>query len=240
MQSLVGMLQTLGPDGEVELRCGSHVARLLTKLPMEMRANFRRQMFHRPGHTHTLLDLAEWLRYESGCQGYDNLTDTRAQGLPGYRAEKHRSRPSATVLHGAESCMLNTVSRPESQSSFAQRWKGKAKPYCPDCEDTHHFLNKCPHFQKLNKENIIELIRVNRRCWRCGRAHQAAQCDLKKFCDVCQAKHLRVLHDANTHPKAEQPKSESCLVNTSTEVLYLDIPSDHFQSSAESRQSFTA
>ncbi len=37
VQSLVGMLQTLGPDGEVELRCGSHVARLLTKLPMEMR-----------------------------------------------------------------------------------------------------------------------------------------------------------------------------------------------------------
>ncbi len=227
VQSLVGMLQTLGPDGEVELRCGSHVARLLTKLPMEMRANFRRQMFHRPGHTHTLLDLADWLRYESWCQGYDNLTDTRAQGLPGYRAEKRRSRPSATVLHGAESCTLNPVSRPESQSSFAQRWKGKAKPYCPYCEDTQHFLNKCPHFQKLNKEKIIEWIRVNRRCWRCGRAHQAAQCDLKKLCDVCQGKHLRVLHDVNSHPKAEQPKSESCLVNTSTEVLYLDKPSDH-------------
>ncbi|RXN34854.1 guanine nucleotide-binding subunit alpha-12 isoform X2 [Labeo rohita] len=42
VQSLVGMLQTLGPDGEVELKCGSHVARLLTKLPIEMRANFRR------------------------------------------------------------------------------------------------------------------------------------------------------------------------------------------------------
>jgi len=40
VQSLVGMLQTLGSDGEVEQRCGSHVARLLTKLPMEMRANF--------------------------------------------------------------------------------------------------------------------------------------------------------------------------------------------------------
>ncbi len=25
VQSLVGMLKTLGPDGEVELRCGSHV-----------------------------------------------------------------------------------------------------------------------------------------------------------------------------------------------------------------------
>ncbi|RXN18778.1 guanine nucleotide-binding subunit alpha-12 isoform X2 [Labeo rohita] len=33
VQSLVGMLQTLGPDGEVELKCGSHVARLLTTSP---------------------------------------------------------------------------------------------------------------------------------------------------------------------------------------------------------------
>ncbi len=40
VQSLVGMLKTLGPDGEVELRCGSHVARLLTKLPPELRAKF--------------------------------------------------------------------------------------------------------------------------------------------------------------------------------------------------------
>ncbi len=44
---------------------------------------------------------------------------------------------------------------------------------------------------------------------------------------MCQGKHLKVLHDANSCPKAEQPKSESCLVNTSTEVLYLDKPSDH-------------
>ncbi len=65
VQSLVGMLKTLGTDGEVELRCGSHVARLLTKLPPELRANFRCQMFHRPGSTHTLLDLAEWLQFES-------------------------------------------------------------------------------------------------------------------------------------------------------------------------------
>lgn len=35
IQSLVGMLKTLGPDGEVELLCSSHVARLLSKLPPE-------------------------------------------------------------------------------------------------------------------------------------------------------------------------------------------------------------
>lgn len=32
IQSLVGLLQTLGPAGEIELHCGSHLARLLSKL----------------------------------------------------------------------------------------------------------------------------------------------------------------------------------------------------------------
>ncbi len=221
------MLQTLGPDGEVELKCGSHVARLLTKLPIEMRANFRRLMFHRPGHTPTLLDLAEWLRYESWCQGYDNPSDIRAPGLSGYRAEKRRSKPIATVLHGAESYASNQATRQEVQSSSALRRKGKVKPYCPYCEGTEHFLNRCPAIQKLTREEVVEWIKVNKRCWRCGRGHQAAQCDLKRLCDVCQGKHLRVLHDANARPKVEQPKAESCLVSTSTEVLYLDRPSSH-------------
>ena len=38
IQALVGMLKTLGADGEVELQCGSHVGRLLSKLPPEQRA----------------------------------------------------------------------------------------------------------------------------------------------------------------------------------------------------------
>ncbi|KAL0204483.1 hypothetical protein M9458_002501, partial [Cirrhinus mrigala] len=56
-------------------------------------------------------------------------------------------------------------------------------------------------------------------------SHQAAQCDLKRLCTLCQGKHLRVLHNMNTHPAAEPPKEESCPVNTSNEVLYLDQPS---------------
>uniref|UniRef100_A0AAV2ME43 C1q domain-containing protein n=1 Tax=Knipowitschia caucasica TaxID=637954 RepID=A0AAV2ME43_KNICA len=57
IQSLVGMLKTLGPDGEVELQCGSHVARLLSKLPPEQRADFRRCVYNRSGQTYTLNDL---------------------------------------------------------------------------------------------------------------------------------------------------------------------------------------
>lgn len=41
VRALVGMLKTLGPDGEVELKCGSHVSRLLSKLPAELRSEFR-------------------------------------------------------------------------------------------------------------------------------------------------------------------------------------------------------
>ncbi|XP_073789994.1 uncharacterized protein [Danio rerio] len=224
VQSLVGMLQTLGPDGEVELRCGSHVARLLTKLPIEMRANFRRQMFNRHGHTHTLLDLAEWLRYESWCQGYDNPTEVRFQRPPSYRVEKRHSKPAATVLHGSESYMPNQAIRPESQNSCVEKGKVKAKPYCPYCDCTEHFLNKCPKIQNLTSEEVREWIRAKKRCWRCGRSHQAAQCDLKRLCSVCQGKHLKVLHDVNTLSKHEHAKAESCLVSTSTEVLYLDRP----------------
>lgn len=65
IQSLVGLLKTLGPEGEIELNCGSHVARLLTKLPAEQRADFRRHQFKQPGTSHTLHDLSQWLSYES-------------------------------------------------------------------------------------------------------------------------------------------------------------------------------
>ncbi|XP_052405908.1 uncharacterized protein LOC127951863 [Carassius gibelio] len=222
VQSLVGMLQTLGPDGEVELRCGSHVARLLTKLPPEMRANFRRQMFQHSGHTHTLLDLAKWLRYESWCQGYDSTSGISGQGTSGYRVERKRSRPAATVLHGSESGQGRAI---KTEGPSVQQRKSRVKPYCPFCECTEHFLNKCPAIQKLTKEEVIEWIRINKRCWRCGRAHMAAQCDLKRLCDVCNGKHLRVLHDANSRSSAEPPKSENCLVSTSTDVLYVDRPS---------------
>ena len=72
VQSLVGMMRTLGSEGEAELQCGSHVARLLSKLPPEQRAEFRRGT-----QTHTLPDLSEWLRYESWCQGSEGQLAVR-------------------------------------------------------------------------------------------------------------------------------------------------------------------
>lgn len=58
-------------------------------------SNFQRQMFHHPGHTHTLLDLGEWLRYKSWFQDYDIPSDIRTQGLSSYQAEKRYQKVSS-------------------------------------------------------------------------------------------------------------------------------------------------
>lgn len=101
IQSLAGLLKTLGPEGESELNCGSHVARLLTKLSAEQRAYFRRHRFKQPGTLHILHELSEWLRYKSWCLSFDSQVSARTS------RERQPTRPdtcsgklSVTVLHG--------------------------------------------------------------------------------------------------------------------------------------------
>ncbi|KAI3377067.1 hypothetical protein L3Q82_000276 [Scortum barcoo] len=102
VQSLVGML-TLGSEGEAELKCGSHVARLLSKLPPEQRAEFRRCMFHRGTQTHTLPDLSEWLKYESWCQDSEGQLALRGpREKPAPRPEGRQSNRPITVPHGGK------------------------------------------------------------------------------------------------------------------------------------------
>lgn len=66
VQALVGLLNTLGTEGEIGLSFVSHVAQLLTKLPPELRTGFRRS--NEPCTVCTLIDLAKWLKFESWCQ----------------------------------------------------------------------------------------------------------------------------------------------------------------------------
>ncbi len=101
VQSLVGMLRTLGSEGEAELQCGSHVARPLSKLPPEQRAEYHRCMFHRGSRTHTLPDLSEWLKYESWCQDSEGQLAVRgAKEKPVPRPDGRQSYRPTTVLHG--------------------------------------------------------------------------------------------------------------------------------------------
>ena len=62
------MLEQLGNSGQTKQWCGSHVSRLLGKLPHDLRANFRRYVYPIRTPIPTLLDLADWLEYEVKVQ----------------------------------------------------------------------------------------------------------------------------------------------------------------------------
>ncbi|KAK7878202.1 hypothetical protein WMY93_034382, partial [Mugilogobius chulae] len=215
VQSLVGLLQTLGPEGEVELNCGSHVARLLSKLPVEQRADFRRHTFKQTRGSCTLLDLSEWLRYESWCQGFDPQPTPQVASNPNKVRPPlkydSRGKPGVSVFHSADESVLPPKVSPEI-----------VKTYCAYCENTDHHLGQCSEVAKLSKEQLKEWIQVNRRCWRCARAHLAAQCTLKKPCSKCNGKHLLVLHEVNVRNEkvsVDAVEPESCLTVSASAFL---------------------
>ncbi|KAL0152885.1 hypothetical protein M9458_051818 [Cirrhinus mrigala] len=179
VQSLVGLLRTLGHDGELELSCGSHVARLLNKLPPEQRAEFRRHMFRQPGSTPNLVDFSNWLRYETSCHSYD------AELMP---KSSYAGKRSVAILHGVgtSSAPSSSWSPPTVESAMPRRGSVQpAKPantkrYCPFCNASEHYLSQCTSFAQITPDKVKTWIRSHSRCWRCARSHHAAQCDLKK------------------------------------------------------------
>ncbi len=80
-------------------------------------------------------------------------SDTRVQGSLGHKAERRHSRLAATMLHGTESSADSKTVKQEVQES---KGRGKIKPYCPYCEGSEHFLNKCQAIQKLSREEVVE------------------------------------------------------------------------------------
>lgn len=62
------MLEQLGDAGRTELKCGSHVTRLLAKLPHDMLANLKCVINPIERPILSLLDLSEWLEYEVRIQ----------------------------------------------------------------------------------------------------------------------------------------------------------------------------
>lgn len=161
------------------MHCGSHVARLLSKLPPERRADFRCHMLHRPGVTYSLVNLSEWLKYESWCQSYDDQTakgESRDKRDP--RAALQSRRTTATVLTGSgNSAEVRTTTY--SPAKVDEKAKGRPMVYCSYCQNSEHAFNQCPKIPTFTKDQLSEWIRTNRRCWRCGLVHQAAHCGQK-------------------------------------------------------------
>ncbi|KAJ8403170.1 hypothetical protein AAFF_G00353870 [Aldrovandia affinis] len=225
VRALVGMLEQLGEDGHIELRCGSHVARLLRKLPQDLRATFRRYLYSWRDGVPSLMDFAEWLEYElviqEGGDRLDRIGDGQGEKSKPKEGDKSKraARKTTTVLHGAAQDTAPHAG--PAEVSAPQEALDKPKAYCPYCSNTQHFLDQCLNFKQLTKEQKATWVKSNNRCWRCGRRHQAAQCRLKVLCKTCKRKHLEALHDVNLRP-AKREVAAGAEVKSSTDVLYLD------------------
>ncbi len=232
IRALVGMLEQLGGYGRTELTCGSHVSRLLTKLPHDLRANFKRYVNPLKTPIPTLLDLAEWMEYEVRVQedGTQFNTDSSGERMSSHREQRRGLKVShkpTAIFHGSEQRQALDSESVQQSAVSEVRSQEKPKKYCPFCNTTQHYLNQCSNFKLLTKEQIVTWIRSNKRCWKCGRDHQAGQCTLKAKCKKCQRRHLEVLHEVNNERSAYSTKATgeiSQSTSNTVETLYVDRP----------------
>lgn len=225
IQSLVGMLRTLEGQNGYELRCGSHVDRLLSKMPPSYRDGFveycLNQGILRTGtdQTYTLPDLSSWLQLKSQAK----RIASRAASLYNYEAPKPPKKDQRPFNRSKEksTAFLLTASGDQSpKGRFSQpKSSSKPKPYCPHCDNKEHFLNACTEFKKLNTNQVVRWIKDGLRCWKCGRSHKPDVCTLKRPCNTCKEQHLTVLHDA-----VQQTQKSVLMVTSPTAKVYLDRP----------------
>ncbi len=183
-----------------------------------MRANFKRYVHPLRIKIPTLMNLADWLEYEMEIQ-QSGLRLGCGEGKEGTESKKDRrqdSRPrkTTTILHGAEP----PPTTPEKPSPPTNTAPEKVTTHCPYCNNSLHFLDQCSNFSHLTKEQKSTWVKSNKKCWRCGRGHQAAQCRLKITCKTCSGKHVTALHDVNSRPAGENASH----VSSASDVLYLD------------------
>ncbi|XP_073789840.1 uncharacterized protein [Danio rerio] len=225
VQSLVGMLRTLEGQNGYELMCGSHVDRLLSKLPPAYRDSFVEYCLSRgilqtgTDRTYTLPDLATWLEIKSQAKRISNRAAAlfpsdlaKPQGKPTtYSRPKERFTP---VLLTSE----RSINRPDTAAQRSST-KVKPRPYCPHCDSRDHYLNACEQFKKLTTAQVTTWIREGKRCWRCGRTHDVGVCNLKRLCSVCKELHLTVLHDS-----VQDTSRAVLMVSLPPTRIYLDRP----------------
>ncbi|XP_052412579.1 uncharacterized protein LOC127957915 [Carassius gibelio] len=225
VQSLVGMLRTLEGQNGFELLCGSHVDRLLSKLPAAYRDSFVEYCLSKgilqtgTDKTYTLPDLATWLEIKSQAKRISNRAAALFQSdLPkSYGKPTTSTRPKerfTPVLLTSERAMKGPDAAAQKSSS-----KPKPRPYCPHCDSREHYLNACDQFKKLTTAQIITWIKEGKRCWRCGRTHAVEVCNLKRTCGVCKELHLTVLHDS-----VDDTSRAVLMVSLPPTRIYLDHP----------------
>ncbi|XP_038075608.1 uncharacterized protein LOC119743278 [Patiria miniata] len=222
VSSLVGMLESLDGQAEVELRCGSHVDKLLSKLSPSLRTSFIEHCIKKgilkpnSGETYTLPQFAAWLRLKSQSQMLakqavtGHIQDQSSSRVNrDHRPVKQKPTPTSAFLTGGK----------QEKSVSPKYTKPKPKPFCPFCDGKDHFLNGCQTFKALSTEEQVKWIQENKRCWKCCRKHEPDACTLKKPCHQCKEVHLTVLHEA------AQKATSVFMVKPTSQSVYVDKPS---------------
>jgi len=224
VQSLVGMLKTLEGQNGYELHCGSHVDRLLSKMPPTYRDGFveycLRYSILQTGtdRTYTLQDLATWLQTKSQARRISSRaaalyqSDTPRPARQDQRTAQAKEKPSTLCFNVREK-----VTREET--STQAKAKPKPKPYCPYCDSHDHYLNSCEEFKKLNIDQVLKWLKDGKRCRKCGRNHTEDRCTLKRPCKTCKETHLTVLHES-----VQETKQKVYTVSLFPTKVYLDRP----------------
>ncbi|XP_067270804.1 uncharacterized protein [Pseudorasbora parva] len=221
VQSLVGMLRTLEGQNGYELMCGSHVDRLLGKMPPAYRDSFVEYCLSHSilqtgtDRTYTLPDLASWLQTKSQAK----RISSRAAAVFQSDTAKSSGKSKATPYHRERSTPVLLTSEKSVKPSEIAQVKAIPKPYCPHCDNRDHYLNSCDKFKRLTTTQIVTWITEGKRCWKCGRNHSVDSCNLKRPCKVCKELHLTVLHDS-----VKDASRAVLMVSLPSTQIYLDRP----------------
>ena len=73
---------------------------------------------------------------------------------------------------------------------------GKPIPFCGYCKEGH-WIDACPQFSNLSKNEKKTFLDRTKRCTKCGRKHTAEVCTFKYNCRKCGNNHVSALHDIN-------------------------------------------
>ncbi|CAL9684636.1 unnamed protein product [Knipowitschia caucasica] len=158
VSSLVGLLTSLDGAAKSELECGSHVDRLLSKLPHSYQDSFAEYCLSQgilqtdSANTYTLPDFAKWLERKS------QAIQISRRATESYTTDKPRSdrkdkpsqfkqpKSSSSIYYGTEKAPTPAAINAESKDTARGKKREKFKPYCPFCSSTEHYLSSCPDF----------------------------------------------------------------------------------------------
>lgn len=163
VQSLTSMLQSVEGKGGNKLKCGSHVDRLLSKLPDYLRDSFIEHCLNKgilkegSRGTYALKDLAAWLQVKARAKSIAHQAPISATAS-GVRKEFERKeghkRPNPTTMY-LNSATGKEHGREEPGKKTSLKSKNiKFQPYCRYCKSKGHFLGSCPRVQKLTQPQL--------------------------------------------------------------------------------------